>query len=65
MKTYILRPITFFPKIAPFMRCPKNAVETEGPQMTSQYGEYAFRAGLARLYAHALWYPHARTQTSM
>ena len=29
----------------------KNIVETEGPQMTSQYGVYALRAGLARLYA--------------
>jgi hypothetical protein len=29
----------------------KNVVETEGPQMTSQYGAYALRAGLARLYA--------------
>ena len=30
----------------------KNVVETEGPQMTSQYGAYVLRAGLARLYAH-------------
>ena len=29
----------------------RNWVETEGPQMTSQYGAYALRAGLARLYA--------------
>jgi hypothetical protein len=29
----------------------KNVVETEGPQMTSQYGAYTLRAGLARLYA--------------
>jgi hypothetical protein len=29
----------------------KNTVETEGPQMTSQYGAYALRAGLSRLYA--------------
>ena len=29
----------------------KNTVETEMPQMTSQYGVYALRAGLARLYA--------------
>jgi hypothetical protein len=29
----------------------KNIVETEGPQMTSQHGTYALRAGLARLYA--------------
>ena len=29
----------------------KNIVETEGLRMTSQYGAYALRAGLARLYA--------------
>jgi hypothetical protein len=29
----------------------KNVVEIEEPQMTSQYGAYALRAGLARLYA--------------
>ena len=49
----------------------KNVVETEGPQMTSQHGAYALRAGLARLYArmsmHTLTRPgtqctHARTR---
>jgi hypothetical protein len=47
----------------------KNVAETEGAQMTSQYGAYALRAGLARLYAHAHTRPrvwvttctHART----
>jgi hypothetical protein len=29
----------------------KNIVETEGLRMTSQYGAYALRAGLPRLYA--------------
>jgi hypothetical protein len=29
----------------------KNLVQTEKPQMTSQHGAYALRAGLARLYA--------------
>ena len=29
----------------------KNVVETGEPQMTSQHGAYAMRAGLARLYA--------------
>jgi hypothetical protein len=29
----------------------KNIVETEGPQMTSQYGAYALHVGLARLQA--------------
>jgi hypothetical protein len=28
----------------------KNVVETEGPQMTSQYGAYALHAGKARLH---------------
>jgi hypothetical protein len=42
----------FFQKIAPFMKMSKNIEETEGPQITSQYGAYALRAGLlARLYA--------------
>ena len=54
-----------------------NAVETGGPQMTSQYGEYALRAGLTSLYArmrkhtptHSGTHMHARTnmhaQTNM
>jgi hypothetical protein len=54
----------------------KNIVETEGQQMTSQYGAYALRAELARLYArmsmHMLTHlgsqmhvrKHAHTQTS-
>ena len=29
----------------------KNWVDTEGPQMTSQYGAYALHAALARLHA--------------
>jgi hypothetical protein len=29
----------------------KHVVETKWPQMTSQYGAYALRAGLGRLYA--------------
>ena len=37
-------------------------VETERPQMTSQYGEYALHAGLARL--HALIRMHTPTCTS-
>jgi hypothetical protein len=34
----------------------KNVVETEGPQMTSQHGAYALRAGLAYVHdsVHAL-----------
>jgi hypothetical protein len=45
IETHILCSITFFPKMS------KNVVETKGPQMMSQYGAYALRAGLARLYA--------------
>jgi hypothetical protein len=29
----------------------KNMTETKGQQLTSQYGEYALHAGLARLHA--------------
>ena len=39
----------------------KNIVETEGPQITSQYGAYALRAGIARLYAPI----RMHTQTNM
>jgi hypothetical protein len=49
----------------------KNIVETEEPQMTSQYGPYALRAGLASLYARMYLHTptragahiHARTRT--
>jgi hypothetical protein len=37
----------------------KNTVETQGPQMTLQYGAYALRAGFARVYARMR--THART----
>jgi hypothetical protein len=40
----------------------KNIVDTEGPQMTSQFGAYALRAGLARLYT--LMRMHTRTLPS-
>ena len=41
----------FFPKIALYEIMSKNIAETEGPQMTLQYGAYALHAELARLYA--------------
>jgi hypothetical protein len=58
---------------------PKNVVETEGPQMTSQYGAYALHAGIARLhacmrmytptrpgtYTHSRTHAHAYTQINM
>jgi hypothetical protein len=40
----------------------KNIVVTEGPQITSQYGAYAFRAVLARLYSRM--YMHMPTRLS-
>jgi hypothetical protein len=43
----------------------KNAVETEGPQMTSQYGAYTLGAGLARLYAHMRLHMPTRSRTHM
>jgi hypothetical protein len=43
----------------------KNTVETEGPQMTSQYGAYALRAGLARLHARICTHKPTRPGTHM
>jgi hypothetical protein len=42
-----------------------NIVETEGPQMTSQYGAYALRAWLARLYARIHMHTPTRPDTHM
>jgi hypothetical protein len=48
----------------------KNVVETKGPQMMTQYGAYALRAGFARLHAcmrmHTPMCPgnHMHTQTN-
>ena len=47
MKTYIL--CSENPTVYEIMS--KTVVETEGPQMTSQCGAYALRAGLAKLHA--------------
>ena len=43
----------------------KNVVETEGSQMTSQYGAYSLRAGLARLYARMRMHTPTRLGTHM
>ena len=40
---------------------PKNMVETERPHMTSQYGAYAFHAGLPRLLALIRMHTHTHT----
>jgi hypothetical protein len=37
----------------------KNIAETEGPQITSQYGAYALHAGLVRLHARTPPRPRA------
>ena len=41
----------------------KNLVETEEPQITSQHGAYALRAGLARLYARMRMHTPTRLGT--
>jgi hypothetical protein len=38
----------------------KNVMETEGPQMTSEYGAYALHAGLARLHALMRMHTHIK-----
>jgi hypothetical protein len=43
----------------------KNIVETERPQMTSQYGAYALRAGLAKLYELMRMHTPTRRSTHM
>jgi hypothetical protein len=43
----------------------KNVVENEEPQMTSQYGAYALRAELARLYARMYMHTPTRPGTHM
>ena len=50
-KTHILCSVTFSENCTIYEIIPKNMVETEGPQMTSQYGAYALHAGLAGLRA--------------
>ena len=42
-----------------------NVVETERPQVTSQHGAYALRAGLARLYARIRMHMSTRPSTLM
>jgi hypothetical protein len=44
---------------------PKNLVETDGPQMTSQYDAHALQAGLARLYARTHMHTPTRPGTHM
>ena len=48
---HILYSTTFYENRAVYEIMSKNMVEPQGPQITSQYGTDALRAGLARLYA--------------
>jgi hypothetical protein len=43
----------------------KNIVETEGPQMTLQYGAHALRDGLARLHSRMRMHTPTRPGTHM
>jgi hypothetical protein len=43
----------------------KNVVDSVEPQMTSQYGAYALRAGLARLYARMSTHTPTRSGTQL
>ena len=52
-----------FPKIAPFMRYVEKYDKAWGPQMTSQYGVYAWHAGWARLHARTRMHKPARFRT--
>ena len=66
MKTRILRSITFFSEnCTDYEIMSKNVVETEEPQMTSQYGAYVLRAGLARLYTRMRMHTSTRPGTQM
>ena len=65
MKTHILYSIIFFRKLHLYQIMSKNVVETEGPQMTLQYGACALRAGLAKLYARMSMHTHMRSGTHM
>ena len=44
---------------------PKHTVVTVEPQMTSQYGAYALRAGAAKLYARMRMHTPKRPGTHM
>ena len=66
MKAHILFSINFFSEILTVYEImSKNVVDTEGPQLTSQYGAYALRAGLARLYALMPMHTPTRLSTHM
>jgi hypothetical protein len=63
IKIHILCSITFFENRTVCEIMSINMVETEGPQMTSQYGAYALHAGKARLHARTLMHTRPGTHT--
>jgi hypothetical protein len=66
IKTHILCPITFFSEnCTVYEIMSRNMIETEVPQMTSQYGACALLAGLARLCARMSMHTSTRPGTHM
>jgi hypothetical protein len=65
MKTHILCFIAFPENCTVYEIMSKNCVETGGGHMTSQYGSYPLRAGLARLYARMQVHTSTRPGTHM
>jgi hypothetical protein len=65
MKTHILCSMIFSENCTVYEIMSKNVVETERPQMTSQYGANALRAGLPRLYARMRMHTPTRPGTHM
>jgi hypothetical protein len=63
IKTHILCSVAFSENRTLYERLSKNIVQTEKPQMTSLYGAYALRAGLARLYARKRIHTPTRSGT--
>jgi hypothetical protein len=57
MKTHIFVQHLFSGNCTVYEIMSKNMVEPEGPQMTSQRGAYALRAGLARPHARKCMWP--------
>jgi hypothetical protein len=65
MKTYFMFNNLFSENRTVYEIMSKNVVVTEKSQMTSQYGAYALRAGLARLYARMRLHTPTRLCTHM
>jgi hypothetical protein len=65
MKTHVLYSVTFSENGTVYEIMSKHLVETEKPQMTSQHGAYALRAGLARLHARMRIHTPTRPGTHM